>query len=290
MRSMSQPLSLTVITAIGPHANTEFFTDTARSVSTAYTAAKEKMRSVSISWVIAGGKDSNIHADIADIVRTECAHVFDNVHLLTPGGEVEDNSVGLMDVGNVYCAASIARNMAASACNSDNTVLINCDADDLMLPTRLIRAYEDFIYYSYPDFLIYPAFDIVEKDGTWHTEEKLSAYNCTHVLKHGWFNDHVANSALDVHMASLCITKQAFDKVGGYPGLPFVEDTVLAHTLSTRADMSGLASTVPTWIYRKHDNSLSHSGYNASAVLARLISDFPAPQGDKGKADNPQVS
>lgn len=230
---MKPATSITIITALGPRRDT-FLRDAAASV-----AAAAKNAPFPVAWIIVGGHGAP--AQLPSIAAS------------TPGVELH------YEVLDSPSPACIGRNHAACLA-PDDTILVNLDSDDMLSASRLSIICEDTIAQ------VTLAQDLVETPDGWVASSGPATR--TGLRPAPWFGDAMQTykSHLDIHMATLAIRREVLLSAGGYPALPWVEDSVLAFRLSeARYDLE-VADTVG-YVYRKHAAQTTAKGYNPQDLL-----------------------
>lgn len=229
---------IVVMTPIGP-GEQPFLSETISSVVDSFHSS-----GVDLTWVLCGGYG------VKPVDDTFAHHGIEVEHIRV-GAQAQWGKVTMVD--NTFgCPPGVGRNMVATSA-PDGSWLMNMDADDIMLPSRVDMVSQcdgDIMYHMCSASDVLPDGSIVE----YPTESGI--------LDMGWRQDRN-----DIHFTTLSIRREILLAVGGYPGVVCCEDTLLCDKLSTLPVVGKVDSGVGC-LYRKgHGTNVTMQDYDASSIF-----------------------
>lgn len=229
------PLSIVVVTAVSPEPQPWL-----KEAMSSFIRATENV-TANVSWVIAGGQGVN----------------FRNIEKVTgylpvaPGKKVEPGEIMVVETPG-YCPSGIARNIALMSV-PETAWVVNLGVNDELTDKRLALIND----YEHLDFHYCAVDNIVETTpGQWERSGNRSPRN-SRILTQGWFERSRIDGGgvLDFCTESIAIRAKVLKKVGGYPGVPYCEGTILAKKLDDYG-FAGAMSDEIGYLYRRRDDTV----------------------------------
>lgn len=204
------PLSIVVVTAIEPGS---LPSNNLQEAMSSFFLASGNI-TADLSWIIVGGHNVD-YKKITKITGQQPQ---------SPGTKIEPGEVMVIQTPGL-CTTSTAKNVALMSI-PENSWMVNLDIDTQFDPHRLAMVND----MDHLDFHLCAVKNLTTSPG--HPEEESRPYPAL-TLTHGWFDRSRINGGgvLDVNMSTLAIRARVLKDIGGYPGVPYGANTILAKRL-----------------------------------------------------------